>query len=200
MKFSAMYVTTAIHDFYCRTAFGIRDNDNEQQQTIRKKAKYGNPTDDFGQPAIGGLTNIDQRQLNRIYCESVRQRVVQDELIQTIRHTIQENPGLTIGEFGPILTRKFRKIYPLFFYIAHIQHGGFQQAAVLHNGNCSIVTDQGKLHVILCYTPRSFLIWPRGTTRKIRRTVVERLQTLGVSLMIFCFSVRFKWIHINLLL
>ena len=79
-------------------------------KTIRKKAKYGNPTDDFGQPAIGGLINIDQRQLNRVYCESVRQRVAQDELIQTIRHTIQENLGLTIGEFGPILTLEFGPI------------------------------------------------------------------------------------------
>ena len=194
-----MYVTTAIHDFYCRKAFGIRDNDNEQQQTIRKKAKYGNPTDDFGQPAIGGLTNIDQRQLNRIYCESVRQRVVQDELIQTIRHTIQENPGLTIGEFGPILTRKFRKIYPRFFYIIHVWHSGFQQAAVSHNGNCVTVTDQGKRHVIVCYTRRVSLSWPRGPTRQIRRAVETRLRTSAVSLLIFCISFRFKYFHINLL-
>ena len=100
------YVATGIHDFYCRTAYAIRDNNNDPQQTICKKAKYGNPTDNFGQPANGGLTHIDQRQLNRVYCESVRQRVVQDELTQTIRHTIQENPGALVAEFGPIMKKK----------------------------------------------------------------------------------------------
>lgn len=56
--------------FYCRATCGVRESDGDEQQTIPKKAKYRNPTDNFGQAANGGLTNIDQRQLNRVYCKS----------------------------------------------------------------------------------------------------------------------------------
>ena len=49
--------------FYCRATCGVRESDGDERQTIRKKAKYRNPVDNFGQPANGGLTNVDQRQL-----------------------------------------------------------------------------------------------------------------------------------------
>ena len=58
------------------------------------------------------------------------------------------------------------------------------------------MTDQGKRHVIVCYTPRVSTLWPRGPTHLIRRAVEERLRTLGVSLMIFCFLFTFKCFHI----
>ena len=154
--------------FYCRTAFGIEDSDGDEQQPIRRKSRYGNPTDNFGQPANGGLSNIDQRQLNRVYCESRRDRVAHDELTQTIRRTIQEYPALTVAEFGPILTDKFRKIYRNFFYLVHVWHSGFQQAAVSYNGHCVTVNDQGKRHVIICYTRRGSLAWPRGSHTSTR--------------------------------
>ena len=167
---------------YCRTAFGIEDSHGDKQQTIRKKPRYGNPTDNFGQPANGGLTNIDQRQLNRIYCESVRHRVVQDELTQTLRHTIQEYPALTVDEVGPKVTAKFKKIYPRLFYRVHVWHRGFQQAAVSHNGHCVTVTNQGKCHIILCYKQRDSLEFPRGPINQIQRAVEARLRAIGVSI------------------
>ena len=184
--------------FNCRTAFGIRDGHGDEQQTIRKKPRYGNPTDNFGQPANGGLTNIDQRQLNRIYCESVRHRVVQDELTQTLRHTIQEYPALTVAEFGPKVSEKFDKIYPRFFYIVHVWHSGFQQAAVSHNGHCVTVTNQGKRHVILCYKQRDSLEWPRGPIDQIQSAVEARLRAIGVS-MFYVFHLSLNLFNINFL-
>lgn len=184
--------------FNCRTAFGIRDGHGDEQQTIRKKTRYGNPTDNFGQPANGGLTNIDQRQLNRIYCESVRHRVVQDELTQTLRHTIQEYPALTVAEFGPKVSEKFDKIYPRFFYIMHVWHSGFQQAAVSHNGHCVTVTDQGKCHVILCYKQRDSLEWPRGPIDQIQSAVEARLRAIGVS-MFYVFYLSLNLFNVNFL-
>ena len=149
---------------------------------FEKKSRYGNPTDNFGQPANGGLSNIDQRQLNRAYCESRKDRVVHDELTQTIRHAIQEYPALTVAEFGPILTDKFRKIYRIFFYLVHVWHSGFQQAAVSPNGHYVTVNDQGKRHVIICYTRRGSLAWPRGPIHQIKTAVEACIQALGVSL------------------
>ena len=68
------------------------------------------------------------------------------------------------------------------------------------------MTDQGKRHVIVCYTPRVSMLWPSGPTHLIRRAVEERLRNLGVSLMIFCFFFYlnvfisiFIFLHIKLL-
>ena len=49
------------------------------------------------------------------------------------------------------------------------------------------MTDQGKLYVIVCYTPRGLMSFPRGPTHLIRPAVEERLRNLGVSLMILHF-------------
>ena len=136
--------------------------------------------------------------MNRVYCESRRDRVVHDELTQTIRHTIQEYPALTVAEFGPILTEKFRKIYRNFFYLVHVWHSGFQQAAVSHNGHCVTVNDQGKRHVIICYTRRGSLAWPRGPTHQIRAAVEARIRALGVSLF-YVFLLKFKFLQDKIL-
>ena len=185
-------VTLLCTCFHCRTAFGKRDGEGDILQTIRKKTKYGNPTDDLGQPANGGLTYIDQRQLNRIYCEHSRNLLVPSELSQIIRHTIQENPAQTIEEFGPVLVLKFQKIYPSYYYLVHVWHSGFQQAAVKQRGSsCVTIADQGKRHVIICYArQRRGHGSPEGPVNQIERAVEARIRALGVKLIFNMFNLK----------
>lgn len=187
-------VTLLCTCFHCRTAFAKKDSQGDRLQTIRKKPKYGNPTDNLGQPAYGGLTYIDQRQLNRIYCEQSRNHLVPNELSEIIRHTIQENPAQTIEEFGPVLVLKFKKIYRNYYYLVHAWHSGFQQAAVEQNGSsCVTVTDQGKRHVIVCYAHQRIRHeWPEGPVHQIKRAVEARIRALGVKLIFNIFSLKTK--------
>ena len=177
-------ITIILTCFYCRTAFGKLDSQGDKLQTIRKKSKYGNPTDDLGQPANGGLTYIDQRQLNRIYCEDSRNSLVPNELSEIIRHKIQENPAQTIDELGLVLEQKFSKIYPNYYYLVHAWHSGFQQAAVTHNGSsCVTVTDQGKRHVIVCYARKRIRNeWPEVPLYRIERAVEANIRALRVNI------------------
>ena len=81
------------------------------KQSMQKK---GDPSITLGQGALGGLSNLDQRKLNIMYCESAKPNLVKTKLTKILSYTIREDEGVSSKVYTAALTTKLGKIYALF--------------------------------------------------------------------------------------
>jgi len=123
-------VTTLGHPYdmksvmhYSRNAFGKKKSTlfitwSEREETIQKIPH----TDDkytFGQPPNGGLSQIDKRQVNEIYCENPRDILVENGQIglhDFLKHRLSEYPptDLKNEDFREMFEEKLKRVYPTY--------------------------------------------------------------------------------------
>ena len=120
--------------------------------------KIGAPGEFLGQNALGGLTGLDQRKLNIMYCENAKVNLVTDELAKTLRHTLREYEDVSSENYARALTRKLEKIYSAYrFSIAVFSETTTPTAySYKGNGNClptanSQMSGHGK-SLVVCWT------------------------------------------------
>ena len=91
-----------------------------------------------GQGALGGLSNLDQRKLNIMYCESAKANLVKTELAKTLRYTLREYEGVNSKAYSKALTTKLGKIYALFQFSITVFDETTAQSEYnfKSNGNC----------------------------------------------------------------
>lgn len=71
--------------------------------------KIGAPNEFLGQNALGGLTGLDQRKLNIMYCENAKTNLVTNELAKTLTHTLREYEDVNSEDYARPLTRKLKR-------------------------------------------------------------------------------------------
>ena len=120
--------------------------------------KIGAPNEFLGQNALGGLTGLDQRKLNIMYCENAKTNLVTNELAKTLTHTLREYEDVNSGDYARALTGKLDKIYSAYrFSIAVFDETTAPTAySYKGNGNClptanSQMSGYGK-SLVVCWT------------------------------------------------
>ena len=120
--------------------------------------KKGDPSFRSGGSAFSGLSKLDQRKLNIMYCESAKANLVKTELAITLRHTLREYEGDSSTAYSKALTKKLGKIYALFQFSITIFDETTTQSEYnfKSNGNClpaanSQLSGYGK-SIIVCWT------------------------------------------------
>ena len=120
--------------------------------------KKGDPSFTLGQGPFGGLSNLDQRKLNMMYCESAKSNLVKTELSKTLSHTLREYEGVGSDAYSAALTTKLGKIYALFQFSITVFDETTAQSEYnfKSNGNClpaanSQLSGYGK-SIIVCWT------------------------------------------------
>ena len=168
--------------------FGKPDQNFQRLKTIKK---IGDPNANFGQPLDGGLTKIDQRQLNVLYCEGKKSGVVKDELETTSRHTLQEYEGSSRREFGATLKGKLSKIYDDYWFTV-IQLGqkvSRRNFAVQHNENCIEAISQFGRTLVVCWVRNGSFIraTQHRTAVRVHDSVRKAVRNIDVSCLILWF-------------
>ena len=155
-----MFTYVEDHIFFSRYAYGLPKLDKNGKKIGIKQSmqKKGDPSFTFGQGSLGGLSNLDQRKLNIMYCESAKANLVKTELAKTLRHTLREYEGDSSRAYSKALTKKLGKIYALFQFSITIFHENTTQSEYnfKSNGNClpaanSQLSGYGK-SIIVCWT------------------------------------------------
>ena len=151
--------------------------------------KKGDPSFILGQGAHGGLSNLDQRKLNIMYCESAKANLVKTELAKTLTHTLREYEGGSPRAYSKALTKKLRKIYALFQFSITVFDETTTQSEYnfKSNGNClpaanSQLSGYGK-SIIVCWTSKSSFNVQRNKkkSRRLGRRLRNTLKVQKVS-------------------
>ena len=146
--------------FFSRYAYGLPKLDKNGKKIGIKQSmqKKGDPSFTFGQGSLGGLSNLDQRKLNIMYCESAKANLVKTELAKTLRHTLREYEADSSRAYSKALTEKLGKIYALFQFSITVFGETTTQSEYnfKSNGKCppaanSQLAGYGK-SIIVCWT------------------------------------------------
>ena len=143
--------------FFPSNFFGksVKDRDGNVIQILNTIQKIGDPNfQDFGQHPDGGMSKIDQRQLNMLYCQHARAAVVKDELQEIIKHSLSEYDGSPYKEYSNALKIKLSKIYNEYhFAIAEFNpKASTNEWGIWSNGNCALPTIGFGRQVVLCWS------------------------------------------------
>ena len=111
-----MFTYVEDHICFSRYAYGLPKLDKNGKKIGIKQSmqKRGDPSFTFGQGSLGGLSSLDQRKLNIMYCESAKANLLKTELAKTLRHKLREYEGDSSRAYSKPLTKKLGKIYALF--------------------------------------------------------------------------------------
>ena len=127
----------------------------ELKKTMQKK---GDPSFTLGQGALGGLSNLDQKKLNIMYCEGARPNLVKTELTKILSYTLREYEGIGSKAYSAALTKKLGRIYARFQFSITVFDETTAQSEYnfKSNGNClpaanSQLSGHGK-SIIVCWT------------------------------------------------
>ena len=142
--------------FFPSNFFGkpVKDRDGNVIQILNTIQKIGDPNfQDFGQHPDGGLSKIDQRQLNMLYCQHARAAVMKDELQEIIKHSLSEYDGSPYKEYSNALKLRLSKIYnEYYFAIAEFNpKASTNEWGIWSNGNCAHPTIGFGRQVVLCW-------------------------------------------------
>ena len=142
--------------FFASNFFGksVKDRDGNVIQILNTIQKIGDPNfQDFGQHPDGGLSKIDQRQLNMLYCQHARAAVVKDELQEIIKHSLSEYEGSSYKEYSRALKLRLSKIFNEYhFAIAEFNPKvSTNEWGIWSNGNCALPTIGFGRQVVLCW-------------------------------------------------
>ena len=151
--------------------------------------KKGDPSFTLGQGALGGLSNLDQRKLNIMYCESAKANLVKTELAKTLRYTLREYEGVNSKAYSKALTTKLGKIYALFQFSITVFDETTAQSEYnfKSNGNClpaanSQLSGYGK-SIIVCWTRKGYFNVQtyKQKSRRLGRRLRDTLKVQAVS-------------------
>ena len=151
--------------------------------------KKGDSSFTLGQGALGGLSKLDQRKLNIMYCESAKANLVKTELATTLRHTLREYEGDSSRAYSKALTKKLGKIYGLYRFSITVFDATTAQSEYnfKSNGNClpaanSQLSGYGK-SIIVCWTRKgSFNVKTNEwKSRRLGRLLRNTLKAQTVS-------------------
>ena len=154
------YVFLFTISFFSRYAYGLpkRDKNGKKIGTKQTMQKKGDPSFTLGQGALGGLSNLDQRKLNIMYCEGARPNLVKTELTKILSYTLREYEGVGSKAYSTALTKKLGRIYARFQFSITVFDETTAQSEYnfKSNGNClpaanSQLSGHGK-SIIVCWT------------------------------------------------
>ena len=144
-----------VNFFFHSDFFGIeiKDSSGRLIRRLQTIAKIGDRSANFGQPPNGGMTKIDQRQLNILYCERPKAALIVQELETTLLHTIREYEGTGQENYAKALTTKLSRIYGDYWFPILLLEENIAQVrfGIQHNGNCIGPYSQFGRTVILCW-------------------------------------------------
>ena len=183
--FNESFSTRLFKYFFLSDAFGKTGPDGNTLRTIEK---IGNPNANFGQPLHGGLSKIDQRQINILYCEGKKLGVVKDELETTSRHALEEYEGSSWREFGAMLKSRLSKIYEDYWFTI-IQLGknvAKRNFAFQHNGNCIEPISQFGRTLVVCWVRKDSFIraTEHRTAVRVYHSVRKAVRDIEVSFLV----------------
>ena len=160
-------------------------------QKLKTIQKIGDPNANFGQPLDGGLTKIDQRQLNILYCERKKLGTVKDELETTSRHALEEYEGSSWREFGSMLKSKLLKIYQDYWFtvMQFPENIAKRNFAVQHNGNCIETISQFGRTLVVCWVRKNSFIRAKQhhTAFRVFVSVGKAVKNIEVNCLILWF-------------
>ena len=151
--------------------------------------KKGDPSFTLGQGTLGGLSNLDQRKLNIMYCEGAKPNLVKTELGKTVSYTLREYEGVGSKAYSAAVTTKLGKIYANFQFSITVFDETIAQSEYnfKSNGNCvpaanSQLSGHGK-SVIICWTRTgSFNVQTnKQKSRRLGRLLRDTLKAQTVS-------------------
>ena len=147
--------------------------------------KKNDPNAKFGITPYSFLSNIDQKQLNTLYCKFPKVSLVKHDLAKTL--TIIQNlyRGSKIPKLAEILRRKLYRIYPNYWFsmiFIELHVGNSNYAVKPTENNCIVYTAYGQDRYV-CWVQQGSVT---GKQRQKFQSISLSAKQAMMSVQVYC--------------